>query len=77
VSSTRSLVLSIVAIVVLTAAALGATLASGLSPQLGLDLQGGVSVVLQPRIKASESVLDQAIQIIQSRVGARYAVSAR
>lgn len=69
-SSTRSLVLSIVAIVVLTAAALAATVASGLSPQLGLDLQGGVSVVLEPRTKASASVLDQAIRIIQSRVDA-------
>lgn len=69
-SRTRSLVLSIVAIVVLTAAALTATLGAGLSPQLGLDLQGGVSVVLEPRTKASESVLDQAILVIQSRVDA-------
>ncbi len=69
-SNTRSLALSIVAIVVLTGAALTVTLAAGMSPQLGLDLQGGVSVVLEPRTKASESVLDQAILIIQSRVDA-------
>jgi len=69
-SHTRSLALSIVAIVVLTGAALAATLAGGMSPQLGLDLQGGVSVVLEPRTKASASVLDQAILIIQSRVDA-------
>ena len=68
--STRSLVLSIVAIVVVTGAALAATMASGHSPQLGLDLQGGVSVVLHPRTKASASVLDQAIEIIRSRVDA-------
>ncbi len=67
-SSTRSLVLSIAAVVALTGAALAATVLGGRSPQLGLDLQGGVSVVLEPRTPAGEGVLDQAIEIIRSRV---------
>jgi preprotein translocase subunit SecD len=45
-----------------------ATLLSGDRPALGLDLQGGVSVVLQP-VKGSDlSTLDTAAQIIRNRV---------
>ena len=40
------------------------------SPQLGLDLQGGVSVVLEPTEEASDEALDQTIEIIRSRVDA-------
>ena len=66
----RSLTVSLIFVILLAAGALAATLVSGNSPQLGLDLQGGISVVLQPREKVSESVLDQAIEIIRSRVDA-------
>jgi len=66
----RPLVLSLLFVVVLAVLSFGATLLSGNSPQLGLDLQGGVSVVLQPRTKVPASVLDQAIEIIRSRVDA-------
>ncbi|MGI9033346.1 MAG: protein translocase subunit SecD [Acidimicrobiales bacterium] len=66
----RATVASLVAVVVVAVAALGATVASGNSPQLGLDLQGGASVVLQPKTKVASSVLDQAISIIRSRVDA-------
>ncbi|MDQ3979286.1 MAG: protein translocase subunit SecD [Actinomycetota bacterium] len=66
----RSLTVSLVFVLLLAAGALGATVASGNSPQLGLDLQGGISVVLQPRSDVSEGVLDQAIEIIRSRVDA-------
>ncbi len=66
----RSLVLSLVGVLVVVAGALTATLVSGKSPQLGLDLQGGISVVLQPRTSTPEGVLDQAIEIIRSRVDA-------
>jgi preprotein translocase subunit SecD len=62
--------MSLLFVVALAVVALGATLLSGNSPQLGLDLQGGVSVVLQPRTKVPASVLDQAIEIIRSRVDA-------
>lgn len=66
----RPLVMSLLFVVALAVVALGATLIAGDSPQLGLDLQGGVSVVLQPRTKVPASVLDQAIEIIRSRVDA-------
>ena len=57
--------------IVLTAAgSLGAVLATDTTPQLGLDLQGGVSVVLQPTEDASDEALSQTIEIIRSRVDA-------
>jgi preprotein translocase subunit SecD len=49
---------------------LGAVLATNTSPQLGLDLQGGVSVVLEPTEEASDDALSQTIEIIRSRVDA-------
>ena len=49
--------------------ALGATLLSGNEPILGLDLQGGISVVLQPVGKNVRTTsLDQAVDIIRNRV---------
>ncbi len=66
----RATVLSLVGVLVVTALALGATIASGNSPELGLDLQGGASVVLQPKNKVSSGTLDQSIEIIRSRVDA-------
>jgi preprotein translocase subunit SecD len=67
--STRAVV-SVVVVVTLAVAAVAATIATGTSPQLGLDLQGGASVVLQPKTKVPASVLDQSIEIIRSRVDA-------
>src|SRR3954467_11699957 len=48
-----------------------ATLISGNAPVLGLDLQGGISVVLAPvgEVK-NEASLDKAVDIIRSRVDA-------
>ena len=66
----RSPVYTLVAFVVVALGALTATLMSGRSPQLGLDLQGGASVVLQPREEVPQGVLDQAIEIIRNRVDA-------
>ena len=66
----RSPLFSLIAVFVLVIGALVATLVSGRSPQLGLDLQGGASVVLQPREEVPEGVLDQAIEIIRNRVDA-------
>ena len=66
----RSPMYSLIAVFVLVIGALAATLISGRSPQLGLDLQGGASVVLQPREKVPQEVLDQAIEIIRNRVDA-------
>ncbi len=57
------------AVVVLTAL-LGTigTVAAGWSPSLGLDLQGGTSVVLEPKGDVAADVLDRTIGIIRSRV---------
>jgi preprotein translocase subunit SecD len=65
----RSGALSLVFIVVLAVAWLAYTLTlGGHSPQLGLDLQGGTSVVLSPKEKANQDQLDEAIAIIRRRV---------
>src|SRR4051794_35780435 len=66
----RSLILSLVIYVVVSFGALAATIAAGNTPHLGLDLQGGASVVLQPKGKATGGTIDQAIEIIRSRVDA-------
>jgi preprotein translocase subunit SecD len=64
----RPLVVSLIAIVVVAVGALGLTFASGKHPKLGLDLQGGVSVVLKPDHPVSLGVLGQAQSIISRRV---------
>ena len=45
-----------------------ATLASGSQPLLGLDLQGGISIVYEPVGKSTSGGLDVAVDIIRSRV---------
>ena len=64
----RSLYVSLLGIVVLAVLALAGTVAAGNEPQLGLDLQGGASVVLQPAKSVDSDVLDEAINIIRKRV---------
>ncbi len=66
----RSPAYTLIAVFVLVIGALSATLISGRTPQLGLDLQGGASVVLEPREQVAPGVLDQAIEIIRNRVDA-------
>ena len=66
----RSLYVSLIAIVVIAVGLVGANMAAGNEPELGLDLQGGASVVLQPRGEYESDSLDQAIEIIRSRVDA-------
>jgi preprotein translocase subunit SecD len=66
----RKLWLPLVFIVVAAIGGLGATLISGSSPELGLDLQGGVSVVLEPTSNASSDALGQSVEIIRDRVDA-------
>ena len=66
----RSATLGLVGIVLVAVVSLAATFATGNSPQLGLDLQGGAQVVLQPREEVPASTLDQAIEIIRNRVDA-------
>ena len=57
-------------VLVLAGLMLGATVAAGNSPELGLDLQGGVSVVLEPAGTARGDAIDQSIEIIRTRVDA-------
>src|ERR1700761_8725383 len=66
----KSLWYSLIGVVALAVIALGATVAAGNHPLLGLDLEGGASVVLQPETKVPNSVLNQAIAIINKRVDA-------
>lgn len=64
----RSGLRSLVVLVLITVGALGGVLGAGWGPKLGLDLEGGFSVTLQPVAETSSEVLDQAIEVIRSRV---------
>lgn len=70
----RRPLLSLLVVLVLAVAAFVATLISGNTPNLGLDLQGGIAVVLQPVVdgKPAEEVpaesLTQTKTIIEQRV---------
>lgn len=64
----RSMVWSLVAIIAAAIVSLGATILVGHTPILGLDLKGGVSVVLQPQGTVDDATLSQAVSIIQNRV---------
>jgi protein-export membrane protein SecD len=67
------LVTSLVAFLVAVGALWGAIAAVGWSPQLGLDLQGGVSITLIPtegQGDIDEEVLDQTVTLIRQRVDA-------
>jgi preprotein translocase subunit SecD len=61
---------SLIVIVVVAASALVYTFMSGNKPLLGLDLQGGVSVVLKPKGTPESSAIDEAISIIRQRIDA-------
>jgi preprotein translocase subunit SecD len=64
----RSHWVSLLLIVGVALASLAFTVGTHKTPKLGLDLQGGASVVLQPKHKVPSGVLDQSIEIIRSRV---------
>jgi preprotein translocase subunit SecD len=66
----RSSQVSLLVVIALAVGSVVATIAAGNTPQLGLDLQGGASVVLRPTRKVSQSILDQSISIIRNRVDA-------
>lgn len=70
--NTRSLRLSLIFMVLLAVVSLAVPLASGTSPTLGLDLQGGFSVVLQAKPVngqlPSEEAVEKAKDIIRERV---------
>jgi preprotein translocase subunit SecD len=65
----RTLVWSLSTILVVALVSVGATFLSGKAPLLGLDLKGGVEVVLQPHTKnTSSTTLQEAVTIINNRV---------
>ena len=66
----RRLYLSLLGIVVLVGSLLAGNLLAGNVPSLGLDLQGGASVTLQPEGDFTPSALAQAVDIISQRVNA-------
>ena len=58
----------VIGIVAVAVAGVVYTLVSGNEPLLGLDLQGGASVVLEPTRVAEPEELDVAVEIIRNRV---------
>lgn len=64
----RRLIVSMVLLIVIVASGLVANLVAGNTPALGLDLQGGASVTLQPEGKYDQRNLDVAVEIIRARI---------
>src|SRR5687768_17580362 len=65
---TRRLGLQLLFICLLAFGAVAGTLVADNEPQLGLDLQGGFSVVLEAKGKTSDSNVEEAKNIIARRV---------
>lgn len=66
----RSYLLSVILSTVIAVGAFIAVLALHYKPVLGLDLQGGASIVYKPAHQVSQSTMDQTISIIRNRVDA-------
>ena len=66
----RRLVIRLIFSLLMVAVPLVAVFATNTTPQLGLDLQGGISVVLAPKqgAKVESGTLGQAVNIIRNRV---------
>lgn len=64
----RPLWISLILIVVIAWGSLAAMLASGWEPKLGLDLQGGFSVVLAAPEDTDRAVLEQAAETMRNRI---------
>lgn len=64
----RRLLATLIFVVVVAAVAIGATLTTGNRPSLGLDLQGGASITLQPEGGYDAGALEVAVEIIRARV---------
>ena len=66
----RSQIVSLLLAILIGFGSLAGVLAAGWAPVLGVQLQGGVEVLLRPTAPADEEQLDRAIEIIRSRVDA-------
>jgi preprotein translocase subunit SecD len=64
----RRHIISLVLLVVVVLGSFTANLIAGNKPALGLDLQGGASVTLQPEGEFDQANLDVAVEIIRARV---------
>ena len=64
----RSGLLPVVVITLIAFGSLAAVLIADWGPQLGLDLKGGFSVTLQPVEDVPDDSLDQAMEVIRTRV---------
>jgi preprotein translocase subunit SecD len=64
----RNLILSLLAITAIAVGGVVATILTDTKPQLGLDLQGGASVTLQPVGTADEDSLNVVVDILRNRI---------
>lgn len=64
----RRHIVTLVLLIVIVASSFTANLIAGNKPALGLDLQGGASVTLQPEGEYDAANLDVAVEIIRARV---------
>ena len=64
----RRRLIGLVLVLVLAWGGVGLLLANGITPKLGLDLQGGTSVVLTAPPGTDEEVLEQAVEIMRARI---------
>ena len=64
----RPLIWSLTLIIVVAVVAIGATILTGSTPLLGLDLKGGVSVVEKPQGNVTAADLQESVDIINRRV---------
>ncbi len=64
----RRLWITLILTLVIAWGSLAAVLAAGMSPKLGLDLQGGFSVVLVAPEGTDEAVLDTAVDVMRQRI---------
>jgi preprotein translocase subunit SecD len=73
----NSLWVSLLSVVAIAVIALGATLAAGWSPKLGLDLDGGLAVTYQTATRVNSAQLDTIQTILNNRVNASGATGAQ
>jgi preprotein translocase subunit SecD len=63
----RGLLASVILVCLVCFGALAGVVSAGWSPKLGLDLEGGLSVVFQPIGKATQAQLETVVSIMQAR----------
>jgi preprotein translocase subunit SecD len=68
--SRRNALILVMVALALAWGSLAAVLGTGTTPKLGLDLQGGFSVVLEAPDGTDPSVLDKAVEIMERRIEA-------